>query len=144
MALGDFKYDNFHNRDALETAVRRSEITYKCLIIWNGLMVLFACLHLSFFLWQIRDVTKRINKKYLHAETKTKAKINVTASACHIVAIIGVSLIFLTDVISIDQNGNEIFEDKILTTSVFIIALQDVFVICMLWSVMDSTNKPLF
>lgn len=120
--------------------------SYKCLLYWNGLMIILSVIQLGLFLWQTTQVTKRINTKHLHAETKSKVRINVAITSVHIFVILAVAIIYLVEVILFYGLGDSDFliRLKIITSATFIVGVQDIFVICMLWSVMDSKNKPLF
>jgi len=68
----------------------------------------------------------------------------VATSLLHIFVILTVAIIYLVSLYVRLENKNLIVQLKILTASTFLIGLQDLFVIVMLWLVMDSENKPIF
>lgn len=141
---GILDYDTIHNEDK-ETITHKKFLTSdKCLVYFNALLIILSIIHLGLLLWQSYEVTKRIKAKNIHEETKQKVKINVATTFLHIFVILAAAIIFLFGVcISFADDANWIVIEKILNTSTFIVGLQDLFVICMLWTVMDNTNKPL-
>lgn len=77
----------------------------------------------------------------MHSEIKTKIKINLSTTCFHIFLIVTLVIVYSMDMVKFKNSLNFW---KIMTTSTFDLGLQDIFVICMLWFVMDSENKPIF
>ena len=142
VSFANLNYYFYHpNVKKFLKANKNLKIFNKCLLAWNFILILVSCFHLGFFIWQLRNMTKRINQQYLHSETKAKVKINVLTTSIHILVIFSLASIYSMGIINI---RNKTSYTKILTSSVFLVGIQDLFVICMLWLVMDSHNKPLF
>ena len=91
-------------------------------------------MHLGLMIYEIINMTNRINQKYLHSETRTRLRMNVATTSIHILVILAIAIIYLMYAIT----SNEVIYHKILTSAVFLVGIQDLFVICMLWLVMDS------
>ena len=120
----NYFYDFYHFKlDKAETAFRKRLIIYKCLLSWNGFLILLSCMHLGLLIWQIKHMTKRINAKYLNSETQAKVRINVATTSIHILGILAIAIIFLMYAIFNFSKYYDILGRKILTSAVFTVGV---------------------